>query len=416
MSRALVKSFCNMFGHNNGDNASRSIVEMAKEVDSSYVVTIRLLHRRWHDEKCSKDDDASSPLPSVDWKLFDSLHKTKVSGGQYDVATSSLCKHVKSLLSDDIVDLSWITKDAFDDTLERVVGCGYAVVDLTLNLGFQTIGRALFLEHSFYNHACNPNAFISCFIGGPVDATSASKSTNRPPSCALVSKVHCLADIKSGEDVTQSYIPTSGLDREERRTLLKDGYHFECQCRACRLDSGDATAEGWNCCLNVPEGSDLSSLREVQYSCNQSLLAYDDNDDDGTLDGCIGLIRMSANGIKNQGIASSHEVALEFYRLLATAYSLSGKLDEAVKEHAAFFCSVEKISDLFDPIALATQRAECAFVLQKIGSVEGEHPKHAESLLRVSLGSDHPYTAIITQKVAVLQASSCEADASESNM
>ena len=432
---ALVQSFCTLFGlvddNDGGTRSAKGIVEMAKEVDSSYVITIRLLHRRWHCDMYPTDDstnprsevhgdgisrmnDTIAPLPPVDWKLFDTLHKTKVSGGQYDAAISALCKQMKDVLSHNIrlEGVSWITKDAFNIALERVVGCGHAVVDLTLNMGFQTLGRALFLEHSFYNHACNPNAFISCLIGGPATAVSSSKSSSRPPSCALVARVHCLADIKCGDDITLSYIPTSGLAREERRQLLRDGYQFECKCRACRLDPGDKIAESWDSSLKVPDGSDLSSLREVQYSCNQTLFTIDGrkniNSDSVALDGCIGMVQMSAKGIKNQEIASSHEVSLEVYRLLASAYSLSARLDDAAREHEAVLHSVEKILSLFDPITLATQMVEYAFVLHRTSNPEGEKRQlgRAKVLACAALGSDHPFTTMITKKLSILGLSS----------
>ena len=294
-----------------------------------------------------------------------------------------------------------ITKDAFDDVLGRVVGCGHAVVDLTLGLGSQTIGRAIFPEHSFYNHSCCPNAFISCNIGdGAMVGTTAAAGSSS--CCALVASVHCLSNIDSGNDVCLSYIPTSGLSRNERQKLLRDGYNFECRCRACRLDEEDATAKEWDRCLAVPEGSDLESIGEVQYAANQIFVDSGDKDE---IDRSIGIVRMVANGIKRQGIASSHECAMEVHRLLTVGYAALDRFDDAIGEHRAFFASVEKIAaGLFDPIALSTQHIEFALVLHKNGDAEGElrELKAAEDLARTALGREHPFVVAVERKLATL--------------
>ena len=421
--RALVRAFSTVFGLIDEDStatttscASVDVADLAKEIDSSYIITVRLLQRRWFDGEKSSDESKgdSSIFPSIDWKLFDSLHKTKVTSEQYDLAITAICEKMnvnlllpsKNTDGDNTSNQSngfVITKDAFDDVLERVVGCGHAIVDLTLGLGSQAIGRAIFVEHSFYNHSCSPNAFISCQIGS-TDATSLVVDSFK--SCALVASVHCLGDIERGDDVCLSYIPTSGLGRKERQQQLQDGYHFQCHCRACRLDEGDETAKKWDRCLAVPEGSDLESLREVQYGVNQTFVESSDRDE---IERSIGLVRMVANGIKNQGIASSHECAMEIHRLLAVGYAALDKVDDAIREHRAFFSSVQKIADLFDPIALATQHIEYALVLHKNGDAEGERGEliAAKLLATTALGQDHPYALAIERK---LQAVGGDAD------
>lgn len=415
--RALVRAFSIVFGLIDEDNtaatgsSSVDVADLAKEIDSSYIIAVRLLHRRWIDGAKSSDESKveSSIFPSIDWKLFDSLHKTKVSSEHYDLAITAICEKMNATLlmplkntdGDNTSNQSngfVITKDAFDDVLERVVGCGHAVVDLTLGLGSQAIGRAIFAEHSFYNHSCSPNAFISCRI---VSTDTTSPVVDSSESCALVASVHCLDDIESGNDVCLSYIPTSGLSRNERQQQLQDGYHFQCQCRACRLDEGDETAKEWDRCLAVPEGSDLESLRDVQYGVNHTLVESSDRDE---IERSIGLVRMVANGIKNQGIASSHECAMEVHRLLSVGYAALDNFDDAIREHKAFFSSVEKIADLFDPIALATQHIEYALVLHKNGDAEGERSelKTAKLLATTALGQDHPYAIAIERKLQAL--------------
>ena len=426
--RAFVWAFSAVFGLIEEDDFARiNATDLAKEIDSSYIITVQLLFRRWLVEKPgrssgdideSKGDSSILVLPAIDWKLFDSLHKSKVGGEQYDLAIAAICGRMRTLLRDMNYDGDntssnrfVITKDAFDDVLGRVVGCGHAVVDLTLGLGSQAIGRAIFLEHSFYNHSCCPNAFISCRIGN-IGASSTSTAVDSPYSCALVASVHCLSDIERGDDVRLSYIPTSGLSRNERQQQLQAGHNFQCECRACSV--GDETAKEWDRCLAVPEGSDLESLREVQYRINHTFVESSDRDE---IERSLGLARMVSNGVKNQGISSSHECALEVHRLLSVGYAALDKFDDAIGEHHAFFASVGKISDLFDPIALATQHIEYALVLHKNGDSEGERSEleAAELLAKTALGEEHPYVTAIERKIWALRpaaaAAAADADA-----
>ena len=426
--RALVRAFSIVFGlisdeDNTAatDRASVDVADLAREIDSSYIIAVRLLHRRWFDGAKNSSDGSkgdSSVFPSIDWKLFDCLHKTKVTSELYDLAITAMCEKMNATLlmlskntdEDNTSNQSngfVITKDAFDDVLERVVGCGHAVVDLTLGLGCQAIGRAIFVGHSFYNHSCCPNAFISCRIGIP---GATSPVVDSSTSCALVASVHCLDDIESGNDVCLSYIPTSGLNRNERQRQLQDGYHFLCQCKACRLDDGDETAKEWDRCLAVPKESDLESLREVQYGVNHTLVESNDRDE---IERSIGLVHMVAKGIKNQGIASSHECAMEVHRLLSVGYAALDKIYDAIREHKAFFSSVKMIADLFDPIALATQHIEYALVLHKNDDAEGERSEleTAKVLATTALGQDHPCAVAIEQKIQALGGSAGQPNA-----
>ena len=97
--RALVKAFSVVFGlmeEGGADSASINVADLAKEIDSSYILTVRLLHRRWHDEKeRSSIEGDMSIMPAIDWKLFDSLHKTNVRSGQYDLAITALCQEMR---------------------------------------------------------------------------------------------------------------------------------------------------------------------------------------------------------------------------------------------------------------------------------------------------------------------------------
>lgn len=80
--------------------ASVDVADQAKEIDSSYIIAVRLLHRRWFDGTKSSDESEgdSSIFPSIDWKLFDSLHKTRVTSEQYDLAITAMCEKMNASL------------------------------------------------------------------------------------------------------------------------------------------------------------------------------------------------------------------------------------------------------------------------------------------------------------------------------
>ena len=466
--------------------------EDAIEIESAYILTVRILRRQWyeqcnqrgHDEKSNEKkrdnlaEAMSSPFPSVDWSLFKHLHSTDVSVGQddvthsqYEAAVSALCQlicqdfckkekdankqyqhhsntsdehntlKVNEGRSDKTSSERWISKSQFEDVLGKVMGCCHAITDVSLDLGCQALGRALFLEHSFYNHSCVPNAFLSCHIEdkhASKDDTEKQTKNQQTHNCALIARVHCIQDIRRGGSMQLSYIPTSGLGRKERQERLFHDYHFQCNCVVCerpisrdQIGNGDehnkpkvtdeTNAEQreqwnkWNKALLVPESSDLDVIRQVQYRCNESLLDYQKHenettmalatakteDNDISLNHSIGMIRMSRNGIQNQGIGSSHEVSIEARRLMALAMSLSGKFELANDEHQQFLNAIEPIKSIFDPVALSTSRLEFASDLVKVGDI-------SQCMLQLSiakkeasdaLGCDHSYVLKIVDMI-----------------
>jgi hypothetical protein len=284
----------------------------------------------------------------------------------------------------------------------------------TFKPGRQLLGRALWVEHSFYNHSCAPNAYLS------TTATTASTEEAATAPAAVEARLHALRPIRKGEEVTVSYIPMSGLDGGERRARLLEGYGFRCECGACCRDGGGDVR------VRLPPGTDVDPIREIQHSCDQTLSQLDG---DGAvevassspkegeeqvgnsstrgehLENCISTLRMLQRGIRNQGIPESHEVSLETHRLLAEAHSLSGQIGEALEHHRAFLDGVSVIRPIFDPVATAWQRLAYSRVLKKLRAADRKDPDSggacAEQQLRLArseaaaaLGEDHPFVSV----------------------
>ncbi|CAL4916616.1 unnamed protein product [Urochloa decumbens] len=80
-----------------------------------------------------------------------------------------------------------------------------------------SVGNAVYMLPSFYNHDCDPNTHIVWLEN--VDA-----------------KLKALRDIEEGEELRICYIDTS-MDVNARQRILADGFGFECHCLRCL--SGD---------------------------------------------------------------------------------------------------------------------------------------------------------------------------------
>eukprot|EP00980_Cylindrotheca_fusiformis_P018240 scaffold5926_cov102-Cylindrotheca_fusiformis.AAC.3 len=187
----------------------------------------------------------------------------------------------------------------------------------------------------------------------------------------------------------------AGWSTQERRHKLQESYGFDCQCSACTT-IGDG-ADHSEPLSTVMES--LQSIREVQYSCNEQLLAAEHQEQDpDQMEHIISLIQMTQRGIRNNSISDSHEVSIECERLLAMAYTRLGQWDEAEKHHELFFNKVKPIVNLFDPVALATQYLEYYKVLLRLLVQKKKDPVKATSirntfvsLLQTALGKDHPW-------------------------
>ncbi|XP_022695875.1 histone-lysine N-methyltransferase SMYD3-like [Varroa jacobsoni] len=79
-----------------------------------------------------------------------------------------------------------------------------------------TIGCALFLGGSVFNHACAPDHRIAYYFDGGHFVIKAMENL----------------EVNSPEDINISYVPST-LPRELRRIQLKEKYFFDCACRRC---------------------------------------------------------------------------------------------------------------------------------------------------------------------------------------
>ncbi|KAL6883452.1 hypothetical protein ACP4OV_010866 [Aristida adscensionis] len=137
-------------------------------------------------------------------------------GFQEEISTSSLTKLV-------------LTKEWYINVLARIrinafrielVASSYedllssAVASVSCD---SSVGNAVYMLPSFYNHDCDPNTHIVWLENA--DA-----------------KLKALRDIEEGEELRICYIDTS-MDVNARQKILADGFGFECHCLRCL--SGD---------------------------------------------------------------------------------------------------------------------------------------------------------------------------------
>ena len=94
------------------------------------------------------------------------------------------------------------------------------------------VGRALYLQGSFFNHSCSPN--VNRIRAGRTMFFVAAR------------------DIEPEEELCITYINQGRLQsREERLEVLKESYHFECQCAICSHESAvpsDRLCQNCGCC------------------------------------------------------------------------------------------------------------------------------------------------------------------------
>ncbi|KAK1259031.1 Histone-lysine N-methyltransferase ATXR4 [Acorus gramineus] len=124
--------------------------------------------------------------------------------------------------------MSFLTKDWYVGTLARirinafrVEFAGGSYEDLLSMASASVIanaavGNAVYMLPSFYNHDCDPNAHIIW-----IDSADA--------------KLKALRDIEEGEELCICYIDAS-MDHDARKTLLLEGFGFQCCCPRCMAD------------------------------------------------------------------------------------------------------------------------------------------------------------------------------------
>jgi hypothetical protein len=352
----------------------------AAAIDSTHLLTVRLLCQ------CNTSH--------LDWELGKCLYAMPTMS--IDAATiMMICAHLQ------VPPLNtWLGNDIYQAALARVIGCSHAITDVSLPLGNQSVGRGLFLQHSFYNHSCTPNAFLSCQL-------MTSPSPAGRSSCGVKARLHLLSNVKKGDAITISYIPTSGLAFQERQQRLQDGYGFNCKCDACTHEL-----------IKLPLGVDVDSIREIQFSCNERLLLQEEaggnsiNEDE--IEHVISLAQMTKRGIQNQQVPANHEVSIEADRLLAMAYSVlltQNKTSEetrrdATLHHDHFFQEAISVGKLFDPVVIATERLKYAKLLEGDSKQQATMQREmAMNLLQTSLGDDHPWVRHLTEEQAIHEVS-----------
>jgi len=303
---------------------------------------------------------------------------------------------------------------SYKQILARVLGCSHAITNVSLPLGKQSLGRALFLHHSFYNHSCTPNAYLSCYYQSSDskidhDTSKNHKRRNNKKQEQLIARVHLLESVKEGEPITLSYIPMSGLALQERQQCLLESYGFNCSCTAC-IDGK----------LKLPVVKvndfpiDVDSIRDIQFSCNERLLNVTCNHHHDTTPGTtansgendevsntISLILMTKRGIKNQNIPMHHEVSIEVDRLLAMAYTILGENANARTHFESFFVKISILGELlFDPVARAIQHLEYSQLLIKTREKHLAKMQRnvALDILANVIGKDHPWIQTLNEE------------------
>lgn len=115
------------------------------------------------------------------------------------------------------------------------------VLEKTLHV---EIGLGLFPTLSLANHSCDPTATVLTYQTG--------------------SLMMSLSFIQKGGEVTRSYgVSHLHMERKERRALLQEGYHFLCDCRACKGD--------WPLFKDISNSLTLICLKCSQPLCPLSL-------------------------------------------------------------------------------------------------------------------------------------------------
>ena len=88
---------------------------------------------------------------------------------------------------------------------------------------------AVHVVNNLFNHACTPNIIKTyagrrCYGGMRRVRRCSPGRTQRP--------------VAKGEELTATYGPRFGVQRTvERMATLRDGYGFECDCKACTDES-----------------------------------------------------------------------------------------------------------------------------------------------------------------------------------
>ncbi|GJM84524.1 hypothetical protein PR202_ga00204 [Eleusine coracana subsp. coracana] len=166
---------------------------------------------------------------SVDWSLFDDHCSSR--GLKYPhMAKRLACMVISGAASADCIDIlqparlhqgTLIEMHEEFELLEsafRKAGIQEEVRTSAASVSCDaSVGNALYMLPSFYNHDCDPNTHIVWLENANM-------------------KLKALHDIEEGEELRICYIDTS-MDVHARQKILADGFGFECRCLRCL--SGD---------------------------------------------------------------------------------------------------------------------------------------------------------------------------------
>ncbi|CAB9501209.1 expressed unknown protein [Seminavis robusta] len=412
--------------------------DVSPHIDPIYIITMRLAHRRQLDRHngTTTQNSTTTILPSIDWNLLDQLYSSPLpanhEGNAVVSAMAQLLQVMTALWKQKKQQIPFCNPQECVSIWNKCRGCCHAITDLTRPLGAQNLGMALFLPHSFYNHACAPNAFLSCMLPSSKqqqhsvceDPTSTTKQQQQQHTPAVVARVVCINTIAKGDPVSLSYIPLSGLCRLERRLRLQETYHFVCDCSMCSNQEAIERHVGGDFATGKTASDVVTALlplRELQIDCYQTLtLASSMENKDEVMDvveQCMATLTMAQRGIRNQQIPASHEVALECHRLLAVAHSLlrgdnNHEKDQELHHHREFFGAAEQVEALMDPSALAIQHGLAAQCLQSklqdhsddatTNEFQKELLVHRTAAIEIStraVGGDHPFVHSLQQSM-----------------
>ncbi|GJN20603.1 hypothetical protein PR202_gb07999 [Eleusine coracana subsp. coracana] len=158
------------------------------------------------------------PSPSLHHEVCYSCLRRKAAGEERGSSgggcyfCSDACKEHAKGFHDVGLSVDWSLFDDHCSSYEDLLSAAAASVSCDAS-----VGNALYMLPSFYNHDCDPNTHIVWLENANM-------------------KLKALRDIEEGEELRICYIDTS-MDVHARQKILADGFGFECRCLRCL--SGD---------------------------------------------------------------------------------------------------------------------------------------------------------------------------------
>ncbi|KAF9902181.1 hypothetical protein BX616_002018 [Lobosporangium transversale] len=119
-----------------------------------------------------------------------------------------------------------------------------------------TMAEGTFPVGALFNHSCRPNATV--MYEGKLQV------------------VRALEDIETGQEICTSYVD-NGVQRLERRQLLREKYFFECRCPRCGNDQSCEKSDG----LSDQDQGDSDDVSKVKQSGFRILDDLIEGNDDG---------------------------------------------------------------------------------------------------------------------------------------